>query len=76
MNIFPFIDNASPVEFRKYYIQIDKSNHRSLLALKHPQLYEKLPGRKIDFFQTVEKSPGTNPLYHFQKTEEKIRQKV
>ena len=73
---FPFIDNASRLEFRKYYVQMDKSDQKSLLSLKHPQVYEILPGRKVDFYQMVEKSPGSNPMYHFQKAEEKIRRKV
>ena len=46
---FPFIDNAPSLEPRHYYIQMDKPNLRSLFALKHPKVYEKVPGQQVDF---------------------------
>ena len=73
---FPFIDNAPSLEPRHYYIQMDKPNLRSLFALKHLKVYEKVPGQQVDFNMMIRESPGTNPLYHFQKEEENIRMKV
>ena len=62
---------------RQYHVQIDKPNQRSLLALKHPQLYKNIQGMRVDFRMAFEKSaPGTNPLYHLQKEEENTRYKV
>ena len=34
------------------------------------------PGPRGDFNMMIRESPGTNPLYHFQKEEENIRMKV
>ena len=56
---------------------MDKPNQRSLLALKHPQLYKNIQGMRVDFRLAFEKSAvGTNPLYHLQKEEENTRYKV
>ena len=73
---YPFIDKAPILEPRHYYIQMDKPNLRSLFALKHPKVYVKVPGQRVDFNMMIKESPGTNPLYHFQKEEENIRMKV
>ena len=62
---------------RQYHVQIDKPNQRSLLALKHQQLYENIQGQRVDFRMAFEKmAVGSNPLYYLQKEEENLRGEV
>ena len=65
------------LEFRQYHVQMDKPNQRSLLALKHQQLYENIQGQRVDFRMAFEKmAVGSNPLYYLQKEEENLRGEV